>query len=434
MGFFFTEDSSSWLINSSFQTSIIPATPVIEVSSDSSDNESVKVLPQVNRDAYEVVSLDSDSSCEAVPLPAKRAKLRKTSKHSRTSKNKPKVKYELDVENVYFEDRTRDRGNCHVDTLCARARPRYLTNCRPLGFVAYQMQNKKSTLQRYWVAISEAKKKSKKPDTVIKRGTSKKSDEPVEESVGSLNFLPNAEEEQKSRTKEFNEKLGESPHDVDLWLRYIKFQDLLQTFEESQSRENYAAFCQRKLSIAERGLERNPDSKQLLREKLYIMSELYPADQFSGQIEALVNKDTGNIMLWQSFIMATQTSVAMCTVPKVMSLYNRFFGTLRLWSRTSSRNHDERLLGTCYCTSIFSDFCVVVFVSKIYTFRNCQARKHGFSVVKGSFRKGRLKIVTQKSKTRLPQQKIITSFVCLLFIVLQLFLFIALEFQETIKH
>lgn len=82
------------------------------------------------------------------------------------------------------------------------------------------------------------------------------------------------------------------------------------------------------------------------------MGEISPADEFSKEIETLVNKDTGNVILWQALIMATQGSVAMCTVPKVLDLYTKCFCILRQRSRTNPRIYDERLLG-----SIFNYFC-----------------------------------------------------------------------------
>lgn len=74
------------------------------------------------------------------------------------------------------------------------------------------------------------------------------------------------------------------------------------------------------------------------------MGELLPADEFSKQLETFVNKDSGNVTLWQEFIMTTQASVAMCTVPKVLDLYSKCFCILKQKARTNPRIYDERLL------------------------------------------------------------------------------------------
>jgi len=49
----------------------------------------------------------------------------------------------------------------------------------------------------------------------------------------------------------------------------------------------------------EKALEKNADSKKLLKLKLRFMTEL-TLSELSNQLEALVNK--GNIVLWQHFI------------------------------------------------------------------------------------------------------------------------------------
>lgn len=74
------------------------------------------------------------------------------------------------------------------------------------------------------------------------------------------------------------------------------------------------------------------------------MAELSPSDELSNQLGALVNKDSGNIMLWQHFIMVTQASVAMCTVPRVLDLYSKCFSVLRQRSRTNPSIYDTQLL------------------------------------------------------------------------------------------
>lgn len=100
----------------------------------------------------------------------------------------------------------------------------------------------------------------------------------------------------------------------------------------------------KKLSIVEKALEKNIDSKELLKLKLRFMTELTPSDELSNQLEGLVNKDSGNIVLWQHFIMVTQASVAMCTVPRVLDLYSKCFCVLRQRARTNPSVYDAQLL------------------------------------------------------------------------------------------
>lgn len=124
-------------------------------------------------------------------------------------------------------------------------------------------------------------------------------------------------------------------------------QDIICQFERDRGIKDARSTttCQRKLAIANKALEKNPDSRVLLKLKLSLTARLMPADQFSNDIETLLNKDSGNIILWQALIMATQASLAICTVPKVLDLYSRCLSSLRQRLRTNSRLYDEQVLG-----------------------------------------------------------------------------------------
>lgn len=92
------------------------------------------------------------------------------------------------------------------------------------------------------------------------------------------------------------------------------------------------------------------------------MTELTPSDELSNQLEALVNKDSGNIVLWQHFIMVTQASVAMCTVPRVLDLYSKCFCVLRQRSRTNPSVYDAQLLRKYGCLTDTS-ILLYIFIS-----------------------------------------------------------------------
>lgn len=122
-------------------------------------------------------------------------------------------------------------------------------------------------------------------------------------------------------------------------------QDTLEYLQKYETiKDVHRATALKKLSIVQKAIEENAESTLLLKLKLSLMEELLPADEFSKQLETLVNKDSGNIILWQEFIMATQASVSMCTVPKVLDLYSKCFCVLKPKARINSRMYDERLL------------------------------------------------------------------------------------------
>ncbi|XP_015126714.1 protein NRDE2 homolog [Diachasma alloeum] len=342
-----SRNDAIWLKNSSFQPEIIPGSRVISISSDSSDDELFEIPEEK---AAPVIPLDSDIEelHHYSPPPAKKPK--KSKKHKSSKEAKPKIKYELVVENVYFDDRVRDKGNLRVDTLCARARPLYTRSYKTLGFVSLKYK-KKQLLRRYFALSPEAAKKSTKK---LKSEAPPPQNDPQLSPEFLSTLQQTKEEETKLKIKEFNEQLSEDPQNIDLWLQYINFEDRDQNFEVSpHSTKAETVKYQRKLAIMEKALEGNPDSPLLLKCKLNFLSELSPADQYSSQLELLISKDPGNLILWQALITATRSSIALCTAPKVLALYSNCFASLHLWSRSTPQSYDSNLLQMLYQCLIF---------------------------------------------------------------------------------
>lgn len=206
--------------NLSFQTSI-PKTES-NLSVHSSSDESL-------HDAEDQIK------CETTPLDVKPHrtrskelkidKLQKTEKKKHKYDSKHKPEYEQSVENVYFEDKRRDKRNNNIDTYCSRVRPLYDLNKKYISFVKHK-KPKKDKFHRYYLKNIDSVEALKKKDTIIKKTNVKESSKQDEEADESLPWCKNLEEEQKSMTKEYNKQLTENPHNVEIWLQYIEFQVL----------------------------------------------------------------------------------------------------------------------------------------------------------------------------------------------------------------
>ncbi|XP_063981715.1 nuclear exosome regulator NRDE2 [Diachasmimorpha longicaudata] len=342
-----SRNDAIWLKNSSFQAEIIPGSPVISPSSDSSNDE---FLETPGEKAPPVISVNSDIEETHRYSPPPPKKRRKSKKRKSSKETKSKIKYELVVDNVYFDDRVRDKGNLRVDTLCSRARPLYSSSCKTLGLASVKYK-KKQLLHRYFALIADSAKKSSKKFKA-ERPTPQNDPQVSQEFLNSLQQTK--EEETRQKIKEFNEQLLEDPQNVDLWVEYINFEDRDQNFEMCpHSMKLETVKYQRKLAITERALESNPNSPLLLKYKLNFLSELSPADQYSSQVEHLISKDPGNLILWQALITATRSSIALCTAPKVLALYSKCFASLHLWSRSTPQLYDSNLLQMLYQCLIF---------------------------------------------------------------------------------
>ncbi|XP_076276586.1 nuclear exosome regulator NRDE2 isoform X2 [Lasioglossum baleicum] len=344
-----SSSSSNWLRNGSCLDQISSYNFVDFPSESSNEATSEASCSDKQQISHNVISSSKESSMYKESR-KHRKHITKRKKEKRKYGTTEKPYYKQEVKNIYFEDKHRDKGNSTVNTLCSRVRPHYSIEKNSLGFRTSYKRQKKDPYQRYYannIDLVEKHKLKKKSNAITKQSTSGSLKEIGYACSWSINF----EELQRTKTKEYNQRLTDDPNNVKLWLEYIQFQDTLEYFEKYQTKKDvHRAATMKKLSIVEKAMEKNVGSDQLLRIKLSLMEELLPADEFSRQLETLVNKDSGDVTLWQGLVMATQASVAMCTVPKVLDLYSKCFCILKEKARTNPRMYDERLLQMlCWC-------------------------------------------------------------------------------------
>lgn len=190
-------------------------------SDESTRNESDAKRERIEETCKEDLLPDVKSSVKREEIKSERK--RKRVRDSKRKKPKCEPDYERDVENVYFEDKHRDKGNNNVNVLCSRARPLYDSSEKILGFSKHK-RSRKDTFRRYFVKNIDCAETSRKKDTIIKRTNEKGAAEKEETNETSYPWCRNVDEEQKSKTREYNERLTRNPRDVELWLEYIDFQ------------------------------------------------------------------------------------------------------------------------------------------------------------------------------------------------------------------
>lgn len=76
---------------------------------------------------------------------------------------------------------------------------------------------------------------------------------------------------------------------------------------------------------------------------------IFPADILSRQLADMLEKQPSNLALWHGYVSATQCSLAMCTVPAVMQLYNKAMTRLHQLRRGAptalTKPTEEKILG-----------------------------------------------------------------------------------------
>lgn len=194
------------------------------MSSNSSSDESLHDVFNIEKQIQcETNLLDTKIHAKYEKLKIGRIQKIRKKKHRQDKSKQHKPQYEQYVENVYFEDKHRDKGNNNINTFCSKIRPLYNIRERCISFIKCKIP-KKDTFHRYYVKNIDVNTLKEK-DTIIKR-TSVKETLKENEDDNIPSWSKNLEEEQKCITREYNERLTENPYNVELWLEYIQFQVL----------------------------------------------------------------------------------------------------------------------------------------------------------------------------------------------------------------
>lgn len=272
-------------------------------------------------------SKDSASSNEEDQLPMKdtlkptKEKRRKKtdSKAEKALQPFPAVVLNFDGSERFYVDKKAEREYRRVDTLHRPACPVYHSSSR-LGAFTRSSKKKKKEFKRYF---------STKFQKRFKESRSKS---------GSTAPLI-TENEFLETNKLLNQSTMCNVQNISAWVDLVQFQD--QTPMKNIPKTQLA---ERKFDILNKALVHNPLSDELYTVYLNIANEVLPSFEVSKIVEKLLQKDPTNYILWRGLIMATQGSMARCSVPDVMKLYERAMQT-----NYRKRRCDETMLSECNC-------------------------------------------------------------------------------------
>ncbi|XP_050422096.1 nuclear exosome regulator NRDE2 [Adelges cooleyi] len=127
-------------------------------------------------------------------------------------------------------------------------------------------------------------------------------------------------------TADYNKKLSEHPHDINLWVNFINFQDSSHNFSRDYGYKaiaNRNSIMEKKLAILDKAISLNPDSEILLNKRWTIASELLTTDQLKEELlKELKNCRSANTVLWNYYINAIQSSLSDCNTFDVLKSYS----------------------------------------------------------------------------------------------------------------
>ena len=147
----------------------------------------------------------------------------------------------------------------------------------------------------------------------------------------------------RQSTKRYNETLLKEPHNVDLWLEFIRFQDeamqhgvLPGAFSEGeQLGQKFArgkinmAYLERKIAIYEKALEKNPINDDLLLGYMALCKETWQQAKIIKFWKDLVFRQPQKVRLWMGYIQYCQTRHSYFTTSNLLNLYSKAITTVR---------------------------------------------------------------------------------------------------------
>lgn len=283
-------------------------------------------------------------------LDSKRRKRKEKRQHKEdTSKTPP-----ANIWDDFQIDKTRIKQYLSVDTISRPSVPKYRRT-----FSIFKKRRSPRKFKRYYrlnLEKTDDKSGSDNEGKLVKKDLSNKVPK-----VENENFTGFKQEEDMTQTTAFyNRSLADDPNNVDMWLKYIRFQDMVYQFEKTYRKGSIAkgqrVTAERKLAILDKGLTHLPYNERLLRERLNICVSVYPADELHEQLNKLVDKEQGNIIYWQGLIESRQCSMSHCNTPTVINLYVKCLSTLHQLRRSAKLEKvilEENILRMLYQCGLF---------------------------------------------------------------------------------
>ncbi|KAL3278774.1 hypothetical protein HHI36_016300 [Cryptolaemus montrouzieri] len=301
-------------------------------------NTSFNIQPPIKEQTKSTFS-DSDKDDERnISLPKVHLKSKKTHKKKRSSPEN----------STFFIDKKSTREFLTVKTISRPAVARYRVHY-------FDKIKKRFKFKRYFQKLIES-------DICLAEKNS--DDKLLSNTFGTTNsgsFDSIKHETELSKTTAFyNKKTYDEPNNVEMWMKFIDFQDVIFKFEKTFKKGSIAKGLQvnaeRKLDILEKALFHNPNSEELHRKRLEIMVSVFPVDELQKRLKSLLDKDDENIILWQGYIEATLCSMSHCNTSAVLKLYTNCLSTLHKLRRASiskSKMLEESILRMFYHCGLF---------------------------------------------------------------------------------
>ena len=165
------------------------------------------------------------------------------------------------------------------------------------------------------------------------------------------------------QTKEFNQQLRRTPHDVDLWLKYVDFQEVAladsefvigkgnenETATKKKKNKNASvmvrskAIVEKKLSILKSALDHNPKSVILSVQRLNLSKEILDSNTLNRQWKELIFLFPTDVQVWDSYLTFLTSHFTTFTVSQITNAFKDCFSRLQEMVGQAFRSDHEDL-------------------------------------------------------------------------------------------
>ncbi|KAK4312565.1 hypothetical protein Pmani_016030 [Petrolisthes manimaculis] len=143
-----------------------------------------------------------------------------------------------------------------------------------------------------------------------------------------------------NKSREYNERLGREPTNIPLWLEFVRFQDevyfILFQDEDSDGqgtkkrpKKNQRALAERKISILDSAIKKNPRALEVNFERLEIGQDIWDDKKLKQEWDKLIFNFPNNISVWYNYLVFTQTHMTSFNLTWAVRMSSRCTERLR---------------------------------------------------------------------------------------------------------
>ncbi|XP_064427543.1 nuclear exosome regulator NRDE2 isoform X2 [Mirounga angustirostris] len=141
----------------------------------------------------------------------------------------------------------------------------------------------------------------------------------------------------KAKVEEFNRRVRENPHDIQLWMAFVAFQDevvrspglyALEAGEQEKRKRSAKLVLEKQLAVLERAIESNQSSVELQLARLKLCAEFWEPSALLREWQKLIFVHPNSTALWQKYLLFCQSQFSTFTVSKIHGLYGKCLSTL----------------------------------------------------------------------------------------------------------